>query len=640
MKKLYAFTGRILRIDLSSKKIHIQPTSDYLPEWIGGRGIATKIAWDEISKGTELYEENSPLIFMVGPLCGTIAPFSGRTTLCGLAPQGYPVPWFTRSSFGGHFGAELKYAGYDGIVIKGISKNPVFLYINNDVVEINYADTLWGLGIYETQQILMKKYGDKCRVVAIGQAGENRVRIAVLATETESASGQGGFGALMGSKNLKAIVIRGTRELLTANKERFQVFCRKLREEAHGSHGWPHTPKLDPEMKNKYGQRFQACTQQCHIPCYDARYYTKVPSVLCKGRKLSGQVDCIAGLFPGTANQFYNWNLGFEAGFEAGRLCNDMGINHWEILVGLVPWLKECKEKNMIKDIDGMEINFSDIYFWKHLIENITFRKGMGDILAEGGRRAAEILNLGIDVMKDYYPAWGYAGHWDGHGDRINHIFFPFWIVAAIQWAVDTRDPISSGHGYVQNVMGWSPVCSPEYGLSWERIKEIGEKIYGTSLSTDPLSSYEAKAFPAVFHGYRSVYKDSLPVDDQVFPRIFSRYTEDNISRIELPDGEIVEGTSFEHRLFTLATGIEMEESEFQSCASEILDLDRMLQARNYNRSRKDDELLIPYYEKEEYRINPLIGYKMKMDGSKFRKVLDEYYTLKGWDLKTGVPIK
>ncbi len=628
------YVGRILWVNLSKGKFEEQATSDYLPEGIGGRGIAIRIAMKLLKKGIDVFDPESPLIFMTGPLTGTMAPFSGRTTICGLAPQGYPVSWYTRSSFGGHWGPELKYAGFDGIVITGKAEQPVYLKIEDGEYTLESAKELWGKGIIDSQKLLIKRYSKKHRIFAIGPAGENLVRIAVAATETESASGQGGFGALMGSKNLKAIVVRGTGSIKVAEPERFQYICKLIREEAHGSHGWPHTPRLDPELVRKYGQRFQACTQGCAIRCYDARYYTRVPSKLCPGRILSGQVDCIAGLFPGIKGTFYDWELGFEAGFELSQLANNLGLNHWEILVGMFPWLRYLKKDGKLKKVDGYEIDLDDIKFWAFIFNSIAQKKGdICSVLSEGTVRASEKLGIGQERMKELYPAWGYAGHWDGHGDHINKIFFPFWLVSALQWAIDTRDPISSGHGYVQNIMGWCKEHSPVHGLDWDILIDIGKKVYGSRDAFHPESGYKCKAYPAYFHAKRSVLKDSLPVDDQVFPRIFSKKTEDNFARI---DG--IEGPMFEYEMFKSATGINWSYEELDFYAEKVIQLERLLHIELFNRGRSDDEGLIPYFEKPENLINPFIGYRCSLDRKAFKEILNELYGYFGWDIKSGHP--
>ncbi len=637
-QRVHGWQDRILWVDLSTHSISTSPTSEYAHEYMGGRGLATRIAWDLLPSQADPYHPSVPLIFMTGPLTGTTAPFSGRTTVCGLAPQGYPVPWFTRSSFGGHWGPCLKQAGFDGIVVTGVSEKPVYLLIDEGQVEIRPATDHWGKGIYQTQQELMAAHGRDCRVVAVGPAGENLSRISVMATETESASGQGGFGAVIARKRLKAIVVRGTKPISIAQPQRFAELCRLVGEEAHGSHGWPRTRPLDPELVEKYGQRYHACTQQCQVRCWDSRYYSDVPGVL-RNETYCGQVDCIAQLFPGPTDTYYNWDLGFEAGFEIGRFANDFGLNHWELLVGMVPWLRRCHEEGLLQDIDGVPFDLSDPTFWYELLRKITYREGVGDALAEGAVRAAELLGLGQDLLGEFYLAWGYAGHWDGHGDHINYIYFPFWLVSALQWATDVRDPISSAHGYVQNVMGWSKSCSPQEGLEWDVIGRIGERAYGAREAFSPTSGYAGKAYPAVWHQHRSVMKDSLTVGDQVYPRLFSLHTDDNFARVTF-EGREVPGPSFEYELYRLATGHDISEPEFERICERVINLDRSIQIRHFDRSRKDDEAVIPYFAKPERLVNPFIDEPVAMDPDSFRTMLSEYYQLRGWDLATGRPTR
>jgi len=632
-KELYGWTGKILRVDLGGETLE-EETAKYAPTFIGGRGFAAKIAWDEIPPGMTPFDPQNPLMFFTGPLTGTMAPFSGRTTVSSLSPQAYPHEWFTRGGMGGHWGPELKYAGYDGLVVKGKAERPVYLWIHDDKVKVRGADDLWGLGTYETQQRLMARHGQEVKIVTIGQAGENLSRIAIINTETEAAAGQGGFGAVMGSKNLKAVVVRGRGGVRIAKPEEFLDRCKAITEEARYPNCWSRQPKLNPQMVAKYGQKFWACTQQCTSECTLSRYYTRVPRVVGKGVH-SGQLHCVSPLFRGIKGGFYNWDLGFEAGFEVSRFANDYGLNHWDILLGLIPWLRACKEAGLLKQLDELPIDLDDPHFWVALLRKMAYKEGIGEVLAEGGRRAAAHLGLGKEFSDQVYAAWGYAGHWDGHGDHVNHIVFPFWLVTGLMWAMDSRDPLSSGHGYTDLAMNWSPIRSPEEGLTWEEIMAVGEKVYGTIQATDPRSGYQAKAFPAVWHGHRSVLKDSLTIDDTLFPRIVSRTTEDHLARA----GDM-EGPTFEYHLFTSATGLEMSIEEFDLACERIFNLERAILVRNHGRCRETDESIIPYLERKENWGNPFLGERLSLDREKFLRLMDEYYELRGWDRESGRPTR
>ncbi len=629
------WAGRILNVDLSSLKTWTEPSIEYGQKYIGGRGIAARIGWDRIARGTGPFDPENLLIVAAGPLTGTSAPNSGRATVCSLSPQAYPYEWFTYSSIGGFWGPTLKYAGYDAVVVEGASDEPVYLWIDDDHVEIRSARSLWGKGTIATQELLAEEHGSDIRTLAIGQAGENLCRISIIATGTASAAGQGGFGAAMGAKHLKAIAIRGTKGVPLAHPEAFSDCTLSIAKEMHAPSGCPKWSELDRELVSSFDQRFVACSQQCANPiCRLSRCYVKVPGVVHPDRLYTGLSVCESSLFGGAPGTFYDWRVGFRGGFELAQLSQDFGLNHWELGIGMAPWLRRCHQEGLLPDLDGEPFDLDSPHCWDALFRKITFRDGIGDALAEGSMRAATILGMGENLIPDYFTAWGFAGHWDGRGDKINVIIFPYWLVTALQWAVGTRDPMASGHGYAQNIMNWSPMEAPEEGLDWEAMADVGARVYGTRQAVHPASGYEAKAYPAIWHGHRSIIKDSVTVDDQSFPRIFSNRTPDHFARAE--NG--LEGPSFEYAMFKLATGMDLDESDFERMAERVFNLERALQVRNWDRSRHVDEEVIPYFEQVENWANPCVGEKMRLDRDLFSKLLDEYYSLRGWDPKTGRP--
>ncbi|MDP2948561.1 MAG: aldehyde ferredoxin oxidoreductase N-terminal domain-containing protein, partial [Chloroflexota bacterium] len=168
---MYGWTGKILRVDLSSGNTSHIDTSKYVPEFIGGLGVAAKIAWDELKPGTEAFDPQNMLMLMLGPLTGTLASGAGRVLVAGIAPQQHPSV-FSRSSMGGHWGPELKYAGFDGVVVQGEAAKPVYIWIDNGSVEIRDAGDIWGTGTYATTLALRAVHGPETRVIACGQAGE------------------------------------------------------------------------------------------------------------------------------------------------------------------------------------------------------------------------------------------------------------------------------------------------------------------------------------------------------------------------------------------------------------------------------------------------------------------------------------
>jgi hypothetical protein len=242
--------------------------------------------------------------------------------------------------------------------------------------------------------------------------------------------------------------------------------------------------------------------------------------------------------------------------------------------------------------------------------------------------------------MRRHYTGWGYSGHWDGHGALVNRIVYPFWIVGALHWAMDTRDPASSTHGYVQGVMYWGPfshrrrsAVDEQPRIAWEQMRAIGERVYGRADTLDPLSGYEGKALPAAFHAVRSVMKDCLPTDDQVFPLMYSHNSEDRFCRVGGIDGPDVDAA-----ILRAGTGLDWDTREFERACERVLNLERAIMVRHFGRTRAMDERVLPYFEYDENWVNPELGVRKKLEREQFAPVMDEYYRLRGWDVETGWP--
>ncbi|MEM2905811.1 MAG: aldehyde ferredoxin oxidoreductase N-terminal domain-containing protein [Candidatus Bathyarchaeia archaeon] len=598
---LYGWTGKILDADLTAGRLTTVETERYVPKYIGGRGVAARLAWERIPELIDAFDPRNVLIFMTGPLTGTLAPTAGgRMTVTGVAPQAYPKPHYTRSSIGGHFGAELKYAGYDGLLVHGAAEQPVYLSVKDEEAELLDAGQIWGQDTFATQKKLLEKHGGEAQVVCIGPAGENLVRIAVIQSGLENAAAQGGFGAVMGSKRLKAVVVRGTGRVAIAYPERFREVCRDVQRLARAAREWRPQP----------GTSRKACTMSCTVKgCGDA--YILYRNVLGRLRAdpWTGVVQCASPMFL----QLKPW----EAGFEAAQLANAYGINHWEIALGLTGagrWLDQCVEKGLLTEAEvGMPLEPKNGEFWGRLLRKIAYREGIGDIFAEGLPRAAEILNRGKEFLP--HVAHGFETHWDGH--FFGAPCYPYWLVSALEWALDSRDPLC--HGYAQEITWWwDRFRGP---LSIGKIKTAAARVYGSEMSVDPESGYAYKAQPAYWQQHRLVVKDSLPVCDQIFPLIFSHDAEDGYG-----------DTAAEVKLFSAATGVEWTEAELDKAGERVFNLERAIMIRE-GRTRRDDEAVIPYFKRPDYQGIPL-------DEEKFKALLDELYELRGWDKTTGCPTK
>jgi len=620
------WVGQILHVDLSTGAIEALPTTPYVASYLGGRGLAARLAWDLIPPGIGAFDPANPLMFFPGALVGTPAPSSGRVTVTGLSPQAYPHEWYTRANLGGHWGPMLKYAGYDGLIVTGQAAQPTVLVIEDGRTELRDASDLWGLGLVETQRRLVERLGGGWRVISIGPAGEHCCRYAVLATNTESAAGQGGFGAVMGSKNLKAIAVRGSggvgvaqpREMLRRSRLAVEAIARR-----YGRSALPSAKEPDPQRR-----RPTPCTYQCPSGC--GVFYEDAPGVIHKDRTYSGQQFCCS---PGFSGRWTSGDMGDQVGFELTQICNDLGVNHWEILFGLIPWLMRLQQRGELLELEGDRFNLTDPAFWDMFLHRIAYRQGWGDVFAKGGPRAAAILGVGQDLIAEYYPAWGQASHWDGHGS-FGGPYFPYWLVTSLQWAMDTRDPMGGGHGYTLNIFG--PAAEMQERLddaALERWRRYGEHLYGAAASVDPFSGYEGKAFPALFHQDRGAIKDSLGICDNIFPLLTDPTADDFVLRV---DG--VEGRDLEYYLFGAASDLPLSRDEFYRCGGRIYTAERMLAIRNWGRNRATDETLIPYLSFPARSVNPYIGQPVELDAARYRALMDEYYALRGWDVATAHP--
>ncbi|NLG26817.1 MAG: hypothetical protein GX557_02830, partial [Chloroflexi bacterium] len=228
----HGYANRILHIDLCDMSVRAEESAAYLPYFLGGRGLGAKLAWDAFPEPVDPFDPASPLMVLPGALTGSRAPYSGRTGFCAFSPQAYPYRWFTRSNVGRHFGGEVKRAGYDAIVVTGASDVPVRIRIRDDEVSILPADDLWGTDALDTIDAIEAADGKGTRTMTIGQAGEHLSRIATIQIDSSSACGHGGFGAVLGSKKLKAISVRGTGAVSLADPERMDALIRAIGEEA------------------------------------------------------------------------------------------------------------------------------------------------------------------------------------------------------------------------------------------------------------------------------------------------------------------------------------------------------------------------------------------------------------------------
>jgi aldehyde:ferredoxin oxidoreductase len=597
------WAGEIIWVDLSKREVTKRPTSEFEPEkYIGGVGLGTRIFWELGCPDVDAFHPDSPLLVSVGPLTGSSGPFS-RAEVCGIAPQSYPRELFAYSGFGGKFPSELKYAGYDAIVVVGKADKPAYIVVNDGEIAIRDASHLWGVDTFATQEALIGDH-PKASAMTIGPAGENLSRIAVILNETASSAGQGGYGAVMGSKNLKAIVVRGTgtqrvarpRELLELLEER-----RKAGEWAAGPYQtWGRYPlcgePIRSEMEQKYLKKFSGC-YGCPYQCQG---FYDMPGI---GK--GGQMCTEA---------WYGWFSGgsSEGMWEGNILSQKLGINNAE-LIGLMIFVWEGVARGILRREDlglssipqidnstapkfgGQEAHHT---FLTELLQGIA---GGSSPFSQGVARAAEQLGpQAIDLYNSIFPAYGYRNH---HIEGVG---------AALHWATDTRDPFNSCHDYTTS-FGRDADVAAHFGLA-------GGYLNGP----DRKNVYERAEHETVWVQHHQCLKNSLPICEWAsMPSLFFHPPAMDL-RI------------FESRLFSAITGIDASADELWRAGERIWNLRRAIMVLRENRRREDDTLSQPWFERivgsgDEVLPEPL-------DREQWEAVKDRYYALCGWSVDTGRP--
>ncbi len=434
-----SYAGKILRVNLSTGEIRTEELCmDTARAFIGGRGYASKVLYDELDPNVDPLSPENKLIFATGPLTGTPAPTGGRYMVVTKGPLTGTI---ASSNSGGFWGAELKNAGYDMIIFEGASDKPVYLYIKDNQVELRDASHLWGLDTHTTTDKLIEEFGDKkAKVACIGPAGENLVKMACVINDKHRAAGRTGVGAVMGSKRLKAIVVRGTGRVEVKDKEAFlstvKAKVEKIRKDPITGEGLPKlgTKVLD-NIINQNGlyptRNFQTGVfEKTHEVCGEAlveKGYL-VRNKPCYSCPIGcGRVSKLPSGREGEGPEYETgWAFGACCGVgdliaitEANFLCNELGLD--TISTGVtIACAMELYEKGYIPkdDLDkGPELLFGSSEAIVYYTRKIAYREGFGNKLAEGAYRLASSYGhpeLAMTVKKQELPAYdprGAQGH-------------------------------------------------------------------------------------------------------------------------------------------------------------------------------------------------------------------------------------
>ena len=643
-KQVFGWSGKVLRVDLTTGSITDEPTLPKYQPFVGGAGIGYKVIWDEVPPEADAFDPSNRIVFGVGPLTATEAPGSARVVVVSKSPHVYEdkAPkrsLTTHSSIGGSWAVNLKLAGFDAVVIYGKAEKPVYLWIHDGKAEIKDASGLWGQDTFATKDKIIQELATTgVEVAAIGQAGENLVRFTPIISPSGNAAGQGGFGAVMGSKNLKAIAVSGKGTIKVARPKEFRddvVYTHSLMTQMYmNPKSLPWTAGVDPyatsitdmwkrqdigmfcapELNSKYRVGKEGCAG-CPVRCYDV---VDVPGI---GK---GSMHCVQYFYAFTGKDG-------EETYFAKDLADKYCINAYELFL-MIPWLLSLNDKGILTEKDLPFSAYPGKEFISTLLHKIAFREGIGDVLAEGVARASERLKVYDDLLKEEYAqylpgpaefsvAWssygghGFCGHYDGRN----------WLVDGMLWAMHSRDPHDHAHGNI-GLTFWS-------NLLVEESKKIASIVYG---SPDAVSSIgniqynEAEVRASIYAEHRAELKDALTLCDWIFPLYVSPYADRKPPYI----GD----TSIENRLFSTATGVTTSEQELLKMGECINNLARAIMVREMGlRDIRNAHDVLP----EHFFVNRNpIGGAPPVDRENFEKAKDTYYRLRGWDVGTGLPTR
>jgi aldehyde:ferredoxin oxidoreductase len=416
------YAGKILEINLSTGKMEVVSIrEDDQKKFIGGSGLAAKIFFDSFDPRIDPLSPENPLMIMTGPLVGTQFPGTSRFAVCGKSPL---TGIWGEGTCGGNFGPELKFAGIDGIVFKGASPSPVYLIIEDNKIEMRDAKDLWGMDNYILTDLLKERHGKerKPKVLSIGPAGENLVKFAAICNDKGDFIGRTGMGAVMGSKRLKALVVKGTKKIEVSHPDQYSVLRRSLTIKSHDAmvaqsfrsmgtdagmdlgmmtgdvpiKNWTIGEDLllsanlgGPSMTEKYLTRNHACSF-CPIACKRIVSVKEGPFKTEEGPGPEYETCCTFG------TMIMNDDL---AGvIKANEWCNRYGMD--TISCGAtIAFAMEVFEKGLItkKETDGIELTWGNIAGAIALLHKIAKKEGIGAVLSEGTREAAKRLGKGAE---------------------------------------------------------------------------------------------------------------------------------------------------------------------------------------------------------------------------------------------------
>jgi len=608
--RYFGYAGRVLRVNLSKGKIAIQELEkDLASRFLGGRGFNSKRLFEEIPRGLDPLSPENKLMFATGPLVGTMFPTASRFNVSARSPL---TGIFGDSNAGGHFAAEMKYAGYDQIIIEGGSPQPVYIFVDDDVVRIEDARHLWGKDVYEADKILREDLKDNnVRTAIVGPAAENGVKFAGIFADLMRAAARTGMGTVMASKRLKALVLRGSGPVEVADPESFMKISEEI-EDAIYRHPqyWPrvkmgttriltpvnemgflptrhftegvfeHASDVSGErLAEEYNVKSRGCFS-CNIPC--SRFY-KVQEGRFSGLKGEGPEYEALSAFTARVG-----NGDLALALKANDMANKLGL---DVLTTAecISWAMECHAKGWLskEKADGLDLSWGNGETILTLIEMIARREGFGDVLADGVRAASQKLGFGEEI----------AMHIKG--------------LEMIQ--ADPRGLKGYGLGFAVASRGGDHLrAEPFIELSDD--PKRGMELFGVPEATRRLEWRGKGKLVSYFENWCAVI-DALEVCKNIAENMEV-----------LPFAKATEA-------IRAATGFDLDMKAVAQVGERIVNIERAFLVRE-GITRKDDTM------PSRFLREPFTTGNSKGSVFELEPMLNEYYTERGWDMHTGIPTR
>ncbi len=596
---MFGYAGRILRMDLSTGKKRVNTlTEEVAKKYVGGIGLGMHLLLENSKPGTDPFGPDNPLVLATGPLSGTMAPTAGNGHA--FVSKSPATNGLGEAKAHGFFGADLKRAGYDAVIFEQRAEKPVYAWIDDDNVQLLDAKHLWGKSPQETEDLVREDLGDYyIRVASIGMGGEKLSRVACVINDKTRAAGRTGMGAVMGSKNLKAIAVRGTHDVGVAKSEEFIEFVKMLHERMKGPAAAKYRTlgtALNVLVHNSLGalptRNFTNATfegaESVSGEYLNERFVAKIVGCSSCAMRCEHIAVVPEGPYKGTTTRVeYEplWAFGPHCGVDrldaiakAMDLCNYYGLD--SLSAGnIVGFAMDCYENGILtkEDADGIDLEFGNAEAMVEAVHRIGKREGLGDILAEGVKRAAEKIGKGAEKYANHIKGLEMTGY-DIRGLK----------TAALGYAVSFRGADHNRHG--------------AYGLDLKGTVDRFKFEKGRSKLVIEI-------------------EDLYTIIDSLIVCKFSR-------------GTYYKGFEDLANYYTLATGIEMTAEELRLAGERISNLGRLFNVRE-GLTRKDDHL--PPKVMSTPIPDDTVSKGSYITQKELDFMLDDYYASRGWT-REGVP--